>query len=69
MYKILWAIVGLAALALGTAVFGGVVDNNDVHNQSAKISAIMHQESVDRTEIASLQAQVKTLLATRSGAP
>jgi hypothetical protein len=69
MYKILWSIMGLAAVALGTAVFGTVVDNNDVRAQSATISAISRQESTDRQEIAILRAEVHAFSAAHSGAP
>jgi hypothetical protein len=69
MYKILWSIAGLAAVALGTAVFGAEVNNNDVRSQSAKITALSHQESTDRREIATLRAEVHAFSAAHSGAP
>ena len=65
MYKVLWAIVALAAIALGTAVLGALVNNNDVRAQSAEVSAISHQESVDRGEIARLRAEVESLAGSR----
>jgi hypothetical protein len=58
MYKAPWALVALAAVALGTAVFGGVINNSDVRAES---------ESVGRREIATLQAEVHALSAARSG--
>lgn len=69
MYKVLWAIAGLAAVALATALFGTVVNNNDARAQSARVSAIEHKESIDRTDIATLRAEVRTLLAGRSASP
>jgi hypothetical protein len=69
MYRVLWAIAGLAAVALSTAVFGTVVYNNGVRAQSARVSAIAHQESVDRKEIATLRAEVRALSAAHSSTP
>ena len=69
MYKVLWALVALAAVALATALFGNVVNNNDVRAQSAKVSAIEHKESIDRTDIATLRAELRALSAARSSAP
>ena len=60
MFKALWAIAVVAALALGICVFGAVVNSNSVRMQSVKISAIAHQESVQRRQIAMLQAEVRT---------
>ena len=65
MYKVLWAIVALAAIASGTAVFGTLVNNNDVRAESGKISAVAHQESVDRGEIARLRSELQSLAASR----
>jgi hypothetical protein len=58
MRKALWAVAALAALALGVAIFGSVLNNTDVHTESGKVSAIAHQESLDRKEIANLKAEL-----------
>jgi len=65
MYKALWTIAVLAAVALGTAVFSGVVNHSDARAQSAKLTAVARQESADQREIARLQAQVRALSTTR----
>jgi hypothetical protein len=69
MYKALWTTVVLAAVALGIACFSGIVNHSEAQADSTKVSAVAHQESVDRTEIARLQAEVHALSSTRSSTP
>lgn len=59
MLKALWAIAVVSAVALGICIFSTVVNSNNVRMQSLKISAIAHQESVDRKQIAILQAELR----------
>jgi len=65
VYKAVWTVAVLAALALGTALFSGLVTHAEARAQSTKMSAVAHQESVDRKQIAILQAEVRALSATR----
>ena len=65
MYKAVWTVAVLAALALGIACFSGIVNHSEAQADSTKVSAVAHQESVDRKQIAILQAEVRALSATR----
>jgi hypothetical protein len=69
VYKVLWAIAGLAAVALATAIFGTVVSYNDARAQSARVSAVEHKESTDRSDIDKLRAEVGALIAGHSASP
>jgi len=59
----------MAAVALGISIFGTVINNDDVQTQSATITTVVHQESVDRAEIAMLRAEIHALSAGNSGTP
>jgi hypothetical protein len=59
VFKALWAIAVVSALALGISIFGSVVNGENMRAQSAKVNAIAHRESVDRQQIAMLRAEVR----------
>jgi hypothetical protein len=67
--KALWAVAVIGAVALGISIFGTVINNNDVRAQSARVNAVAHRESVDRSEIVILRAEVHALMVTHRATP
>ena len=67
MYRVLWTMVVLAALALGSSIAGTVINHSDVSNQSRKLDVLSRQEAEDRREIAALRREMQArTLAQRS---
>jgi hypothetical protein len=58
MQKALWALAVLAAVALGTSIITAVLTGSAERRQSAEISTLQHQQSVDQKEIASLTGEL-----------
>jgi len=69
--RVLWAIAIVSALALGISVFATVATSYSMRTQAARISAVAHQEAVDRKQIAMLQAELRAerALGTQPGPP
>ena len=59
MYKVLWAVAIVAALALGTSIISAVVLSSAQAKENRQIATLDHEQSVEQNEISSLRTQVR----------
>jgi len=59
MYRVLWTMVVLAALALGSSIASAVINHSEVSTQSGKLAVLARQEAGDRKEITALRNELR----------